>query len=160
MSSNFQIVHNHMYHGRCSISIFQYISYNRNLGGVRNCDNKLYFGYLKELHRKLNKGLYEQFATVCKLQKAVKLRLKIRYRQHADWLHFFSGVFRLQKGLQLYMSLNYICPVAKERHNKKKYSGNGASPFSSLHLGKVLCIYSKVAQLDNQETIKVNFPVG
>ena len=47
------------------------------------------------------------------LQKAVELRLQIRYRQHTDGLHFLSRVFRLQKGLQLYMSLHYIGPEMK-----------------------------------------------
>jgi hypothetical protein len=61
------------------------------------------------------KGRVRRIATVYMLQKAVELRLQIRYRQHTDRLHFLSRVFGLQKGLQLYMSLHYICPETKEK---------------------------------------------
>lgn len=56
--------------------------------------------------------------------------------------------------MQLYMSLNYICPAAKERH--KEILQNLFLQFT-FREGS---LYSEVEQLGNQEKIKVKSSVG
>jgi hypothetical protein len=99
----------HHYHQHKKMHIYN------NLVEVRKCGNN--FGYtLKNCNAISPRGLAGRLATVYGLQQAIELRLQIRHRQHTDGSHFLSRVFRLQKGLQLYMSLHYICPGMEERH--------------------------------------------
>lgn len=121
---------------------------------VRNCGNNFTCVTWKNCTATSTWTTAAPLYGVCKLQKAVKLRLQVRYRQHTDGLHFFTRVLRLQKGMQLYMSLNYICPAAKERH--KEILQNLFLQFT-FREGS---LYSEVEQLGNQEIIKVKSSVG